>query len=336
MEGSGKAGYKICERLYGDKAEFICGGLFSGVEQKLDALLRSIDFEWSSFNFETIIPNSVMIKEEEFLHISKKSIKAELNEYISSLIEEKAGKERSIEMPDVFLSLNFRNGRFKARPAPLYIFGRYKKEAGIAQSRWISPDGSYKHPSVEELVGERAKVLFNGKGYKLHASGREDIDARNTAGRPFVLELSEARKRKNPEMLNGVFGGVEISDAKFLPFSAVTLVSDSHFDKTYKAKLDQSVEPFSFENIAIAQKTPERVKHRRADIIRERVVFNARSVGPDEVEITAEAGTYIKEFISGDGGRTTPSLSELLGRQLRCTALEVVRIEDDFLRHLGL
>ena len=59
------------------------------------------------------------------------------------------------------------------------------------------------------------------------------------------------------------------------------------------------------------------------------------SVGKDErghyLDIAAEAGTYIKEFISGDGGRTSPSVAELLGRPVNCTFLVVTSIEDAFL-----
>ncbi|HDN68368.1 MAG TPA: hypothetical protein ENG23_02140, partial [Methanomicrobia archaeon] len=34
------------------------------------------------------------------------------------------------------------------------------------------------------------------------------------------------------------------------------------------------------------------------------------------VEIKCEGGLYIKELVSGDGGRTKPSLSELLGAEV--------------------
>lgn len=31
------------------------------------------------------------------------------------------------------------------------------------------------------------------------------------------------------------------------------------------------------------------------------------------IELTTEAGTYIKEFVHGDFGRTSPNLAEILG-----------------------
>ena len=47
------------------------------------------------------------------------------------------------------------------------------------------------------------------------------------------------------------------------------------------------------------------------------------------IEITAEAGTYIKELVTGDGGRTNPSLSSLYGSDLRVAALDVTDIKTE-------
>jgi tRNA pseudouridine synthase 10 len=82
----------------------------------------------------------------------------------------------------------------------------------------------------------------------------------------------------------------------------------------------------------ISQRTPERVAHRRADKIRERRVLDIACTGEEAgrfiVEVTGEAGLYIKELISGDNGRTRPSLSEVLGFPARVTSLDVVLVEE--------
>jgi tRNA pseudouridine synthase 10 len=51
-------------------------------------------------------------------------------------------------------------------------------------------------------------------------------------------------------------------------------------------------------------------------------------VDGDEVELTvlAQSGTYIKELVHGDGGRTTPSVAGALGRECDVLWLDVVRI----------
>ncbi len=46
-------------------------------------------------------------------------------------------------------------------------------------------------------------------------------------------------------------------------------------------------------------------------------------------EVRAESGTYIKELVSGDDGRTRPSLAEILGTPATCVALDVVKIHWD-------
>ena len=67
--------------------------------------------------------------------------------------------------------------------------------------------------------------------------------------------------------------------------------------------------------------------------MRERRVekIEARLLSPTEAEfdITAEAGTYIKEFVHGDGGRTVPSVAEKLGVECEVRALDVLRIIED-------
>lgn len=47
------------------------------------------------------------------------------------------------------------------------------------------------------------------------------------------------------------------------------------------------------------------------------------------MEIHGEGGLYIKELISGDEGRTEPSLAGLLGVGAEVTALDVVAVEGE-------
>jgi tRNA pseudouridine synthase 10 len=81
----------------------------------------------------------------------------------------------------------------------------------------------------------------------------------------------------------------------------------------------------------IAQRTPQRVAHRRADKVRERTVVAIELVHAEDgrflIDVVGEAGLYIKELISGDEGRTQPSLSGILGKPARVTSLDVVLVE---------
>jgi tRNA pseudouridine synthase 10 len=50
---------------------------------------------------------------------------------------------------------------------------------------------------------------------------------------------------------------------------------------------------------------------------------DARTV---ELEVRTEAGLYVKELITGDAGRTSPSVAEVLGVPAECVELDVTAI----------
>lgn len=83
--------------------------------------------------------------------------------------------------------------------------------------------------------------------------------------------------------------------------------------------------------IVLHQKTPIRVLHRRSLATRERSIFRievckAETKNPKAfvLNMVTQAGTYVKEFVHGDFGRTTPSLRELLGTDADILALDVL------------
>jgi tRNA pseudouridine synthase 10 len=73
------------------------------------------------------------------------------------------------------------------------------------------------------------------------------------------------------------------------------------------------------------------VVHRRADLIRRRIVkeLKYKRINSKKIELTVKtsAGLYVKELVSGDEGRTKPSLSELLNVKATPKKLDVVKIE---------
>ena len=136
---------------------------------------------------------------------------------------------------------------------------------------------------------------------------------------------------------------VSVSDMRFVPRSFSELVTESHFDKTYKAEVEFAEELdkdgiakiLSLQGQTILQKTPKRVAHRRADLVRHRKVKSIEVIDVKgnhaTVVIKAEAGTYIKELISSDDGRTNPSITGLLGFKALCTKLDVSEIDDGYM-----
>ena len=63
-------------------------------------------------------------------------------------------------------------------------------------------------------------------------------------------------------------------------------------------------------------------RHRRIRSIAWKSV-DSRTVEP---EIRTEAGLYVKELVSGDDGRTSPSVAEVLGVPAECAELDVLAI----------
>jgi tRNA pseudouridine synthase 10 len=46
-------------------------------------------------------------------------------------------------------------------------------------------------------------------------------------------------------------------------------------------------------------------------------------------KIKAESGTYIKELVTGDDGRTKPSISDVLKMKCIVVSLDVMQVHDD-------
>jgi tRNA pseudouridine synthase 10 len=200
---------------------------------------------------------------------------------------------------------------------------------------------------VEELIAEVPKQIFGSDCGVLHGAGREDIDAVMIGtGRPFVMEMQNPKRRvfdikeldtainasANPRV------GVRLecwSDKK-----TVEMLKSNKGHKTYRilVSVDDRISLENMQNAVsslkgawINQRTPERVAHRRADLIRKRQVIDIRVLGVENglyrLEVLGEGGLYIKELVSGDGGRTTPSLAEILAVPAKVVELDVVQVD---------
>jgi len=85
--------------------------------------------------------------------------------------------------------------------------------------------------------------------------------------------------------------------------------------------------------IRLAQKTPLRVLHRRAALTREKFVYNLTTERLSDsaflLHLTTSAGTYVKEFVHGDFGRTIPNVSAILKCRALILQLDVTGLHDD-------
>lgn len=82
-----------------------------------------------------------------------------------------------------------------------------------------------------------------------------------------------------------------------------------------------------FSDLEVSQATPVRVMHRRPLANRIRLIHSMKPFPIDSyhfrLQMTTQAGTYIKEFVHGDFGRTKPSLRDILGQDYEVDILEL-------------
>jgi len=97
-------------------------------------------------------------------------------------------------------------------------------------------------------------------------------------------------------------------------------------------ELINQLEPF-----VIFQKTPIRVMHRRSLLTRERTIYSTKCTAISEtlfyLDLITQAGTYVKEFVHSDLGRTKPSLAMLFDfKDYECDILllDVMKVDLDF------
>ncbi len=333
------------------------------LEQAKELIKKESDI--SSFSVSSLIPKDWIIREDSvwdyYLNEKTESIKSAINSRLISAMR-KATKLKCINDGDCRIIFDYNKGEVSIQRNELFVFGRYKKlVVGLSQSRWKCNkcegkgceecDGKGKHyESVEERIGEPLKTACEADDYILHASGREDVDATNSAGRIFVVAITNPKKRKlNLEKLADEIGKskeVEVDGLRIVPRSFVEIVTESHFDKSYRAEIefDDEIDKDRIKEIetlngkTILQRTPKRVAHRRANLTRHRKIKNIKVLESEGkkaiILITAEAGTYIKELISGDDGRTNPNIAEMFSTKAKCTALDVAEIDDGFIDFL--
>lgn len=151
------------------------------------------------------------------------------------------------------------------------------------------------------------------------------------------LELTEVAAEAN----KGAEGRAEFLGLRPSSRAEMRAIKESTYPKTYRVrvrfqddidhgKLNEVVT--SLAGKPIRQQTPNRVAHRRADLERVRTVrrFEIESVDGSEAVFVVEAdsGTYIKELMHGDDGRTQPSVAGSAGVACEVVELDVMGIGD--------
>ncbi|MEM4314862.1 MAG: tRNA pseudouridine(54/55) synthase Pus10 [Nitrososphaerota archaeon] len=337
---------------------------FRTMAEKIVANLA--EYEYRSFLVGASVPALVRELDDNIRSAygldTGEDFKNDVTREVGKLINMYTGAVTDHLTPDITVIVNIFTEAHQIIPSPLFIRGNYlKHQRNIPQSVWhcrrcwgrgcsnCGYTGREYPTSVSEIIGLPAVELFKAEGFKFHAAGREDVDALvEGEGRPFVLELKRPRKRllnldDVERILNERASGlVSVRNLRYasrremreLKITSHITVKTYSVGTEFEREVDQSklleVEN-SLRGAMVEQWTPSRVLKRRGEKLRRKLVHEVKAtqIGPNKVNFTirCQGGLYVKELITGDGGRTKPSVAEMLDNNPVKIELTVVGVE---------
>jgi tRNA pseudouridine synthase 10 len=205
--------------------------------------------------------------------------------------------------------------------------------------------------SVEEFVSFPVVEKFKAAKYLFHASGREDSDVRMLGnGRPFYVKIEDSKKcalsaEALLELQTAINDSTQLVQVQQLHMASISECdklkqgAETH-QKEYRCMvlLSRDITPHdlhtlgALSNLTIQQSTPIRVLHRRTQMVRPKLILQMQATQLSSrmmvLDVATAAGTYVKEFVHGDFGRTTPSVGDLLGCDADILQLDVLNLLD--------
>uniref|UniRef100_UPI00398EAE2C tRNA pseudouridine synthase Pus10 isoform X1 n=1 Tax=Pristiophorus japonicus TaxID=55135 RepID=UPI00398EAE2C len=236
----------------------------------------------------------------------------------------------------------------------VYVAGRYNKfSRTLPQTPWIIDGERKMESSVEELIGEPLKKMFKVDNLNFSSSGREDVDVRALGnGRPFAIELLNPHRtsflqqeiKELQQKINNSTDKIRVRDLQLVTREAIGHMKEGEEEKTksYSAliwtenAIGRNDIDFlqDLKDLKLDQKTPLRVLHRRPLAVRTRTIHSMKVEYVDQhhfrLYLKTQAGTYIKEFVHGDFGRTRPNLGTLMNMTTDILELDVESVDVDW------
>lgn len=348
-----------------------CEGVFEESATWIQLAVEALSVvEHATFQVGTVFPKALE-QAEKALQLNPDigdTMRTEANRLLGPAIAEATGKEWVTDgRPDAVVQVDTRFHHAEVTPNSLFVRGRYTKfRRDVPQTHWpckrcqgtgcweCDDAGVLYTESVEQAIADVLVPAFDGAGASFHGAGREDIDALMLeTGRPFVLEVHQPKRRTidldaavaainatTDERGTAIAGPLWVTEK-----DDVARIKNADYQKEYLAHCltetpvtQEHVEAAAaaMSGVTLDQRTPQRVAHRRADLVRNRTVERITVETPPDsdetrfsIRVLAESGTYIKEMVSSDDGRTTPSFASTLGVPCKVEFLDVVAILDD-------
>jgi len=345
----------------------ICQGLIDEMPYFIELITKTVhEYDYTTFligtKIDEDIQNDELLLQDEINTSYSEPLKTELNREIGKKLEHNLNKTVDFNNPEIMIILDTVYDNLSLQIKPLYLYGKYNKlSRKLPQTRWYCKicmgkgcrrckyTGTTYTSSVEEIIEKHVLEITWGSEAVLHGAGREDIDVRMLGrGRPFVMEIKNPKKRHinltdlektiNDHSINLI----EIHGLRYSDKLEIQKIKSVKLRKIYrvvfigktdirKEKLKEAAQVL--QDKTITQFTPTRVAHRRANKTRPKNIYNCKIESVEgtiaTLTIEAESGTYIKELITGDEGKTTPSISELINIPCRVKELDVMEIQGE-------
>ncbi|XP_076794129.1 tRNA pseudouridine synthase Pus10 isoform X2 [Arvicanthis niloticus] len=236
----------------------------------------------------------------------------------------------------------------------VFVAGRYNKYSrNLPQTPWIIDGERKMESSVEELISDHLLAVFKAESFNFSSSGREDVDVRTLGnGRPFAVELLNPHRvhftsqeiKELQQKINKSSDKIQVRDLQLVTREAIGHMKEGEEGKTktYSALIwtNRAIQKKDIgflddlKDLKIDQKTPLRVLHRRPLAVRTRAIHSMETHYLDEhhfrLHLKTQAGTYIKEFVHGDFGRTKPNIGSLMNVTADILELDVESVDVDW------
>uniref|UniRef100_A0A4W3GMD1 tRNA pseudouridine(55) synthase n=1 Tax=Callorhinchus milii TaxID=7868 RepID=A0A4W3GMD1_CALMI len=225
-----------------------------------------------------------------------------------------------------------------------FLYNKFSRN--LPQTPWVIDGERKMESSVEELIAEPLTAMFKSDSFNFSSSGREDVDVRTLGyGRPFAIEVLNPHRwsctqeeiTELQQQINKSTDKIRVRDLQIVTREAVGHMKEGEEEKTkcYSALIwtQRAIERSDINflqdmmELKLDQKTPLRVLHRRPLAVRFRVIHSMKVDYIDQhhfrLYLKTQAGTYIKEFVHGDFGRTKPNLGILMKTTVDILELDV-------------
>jgi tRNA pseudouridine synthase 10 len=327
---------------------FICKDLMDKLDEMNNALVTMVEegYEFKSFQIGVSLPSSYMEREDDVrsrLGVKgRNNIKSQLARYLREMFKDSVGKDLDNTSPDLRINLTVCDNNeffFDIVPTSVTIACKYlKKERGLPQKQqrlaFAKPSISNKEfqhgtmNSLEELISEYLRRITSGARVKFSWIGSEDRESLVLGGgRPFFAEIAKPKRRLiDKHTVNLGQKAIELfvlGTSNKPPQYPMRFVSKTRIYITAERIINRK----DLESLASLNGCAVKFKSKGKTVTK--VVYEATIASVNgssmELEIIADGGLHIKQFVGGKE-YCDPNVSKLLGYRCECLNFDVIDI----------